>query len=69
MFRTLFLAKSCLNILPCVFHYEAKLHWIGAQFCVCMSLDSDSRDKSLNMFPKVREFHLQNFSDSAYKYL
>ena len=28
-------------------HYEAKLHWIGAQFCVCMFLHS--RDKSLNM--------------------
>ena len=26
------------------------MHWIGAQFCVCMFLDS--RDKSLNMFQK-----------------
>ena len=27
------------------------VHWIGAQFCVCMFLDS--RDKSLNMFKFV----------------
>ena len=35
-------------------------HWIGAQFCVCMFLDS--RDKSLNMFQKVSGFYKQNFS-------
>ena len=32
--------------------------WIGAQFCVCMSLDS--RDKSLNIFQNLSGFHLQN---------
>ena len=41
------------------FHYEAKLHWIGAQFCVCMFLDSI--DKLLNMFQNVSGFHLRNF--------
>ena len=43
------------------------VHWIGAQFCVCMFLDS--RDKSLNMFQIVSGFHLQILVDSAYKYL
>ena len=28
------------------------MHWIGAQFCVCMFLDS--RDKSLNMLKFCR---------------
>ena len=36
------------------------VHWIGAQFCVCMFLDS--RDKSKNMFQNVSEFHKQKFS-------
>ena len=31
-------------------------NWVGAQFCVCMFLDS--RDKSLNMSEKVNRFHL-----------
>ena len=35
------------------------VHWIAAQFCVCMLLDSI--DKPLNMFQKVSGFHLQKF--------
>ena len=34
------------------------VNWIGAQFGVCMFLDS--RDKSLNMFQNVSGFYLQN---------
>ena len=33
------------------------VHWIGAQFCVCLFLDS--RDKSLNMFQNVSGFRVQ----------
>ena len=43
------------------------MHWIGAQFCVCMLLDS--KDKSLIMFQNVSGFHLQISVDSANKYL
>ena len=35
------------------------MHWIGAQFCVGMFLDS--RDKSLNMFQNMSVIHLPNF--------
>ena len=35
------------------------VHWIGAQFCVCMFLDS--RIKLLNMFQNVSGLHLQKF--------
>ena len=37
------------------------VHWIGAQFCVCIFLDS--RNKPSNMFQNVSGFHLQNFRD------
>ena len=35
------------------------MHWIGAEFCVCMFLDSI--DKLFKTFQKVSKFHLQNF--------
>ena len=34
------------------------VHWIGAQFCVIVFLDSG--DKYLNMFQNVSGFHLQD---------
>ena len=34
------------------------MHWIGAQFCVYIILDS--RDKYLNKFQNVSGFHLQD---------
>ena len=43
------------------------VHWVGAQFCVCMFLDST--DKSLNMFQNVNGFHLQNFRGFRVQYL
>ena len=37
------------------------VHWIGAQFVVCMFVVS--REKSLSMFQKGKRLHLQNFRE------
>ena len=41
------------------------MHWIGAQFCVFMFLDS--RDKTFKMFQIVGGLHLQNFRGFSVK--